>query len=187
MTAKGGRETAFERIQEHYRLEVRLARRLCDAAPEERRHLYSTVYSELYERVPYLREGLPLQELRVRAAQMARFLQRFLTRDSVFLEIGAGSCALSLTIAKSVDKVYAVEVYERMVDADLPENFQFILSDACSIPVPEESVDVAYSAELLEHLQKWRRLHLPIVPEPEVQEADSGAPKEEQEYAMPYN
>ena len=33
-----------------------------------------------------------------------------------------------------------------------PENFSFVLSDGSSIPIPAESVDVAYSNQLMEHL-----------------------------------
>ncbi|MGZ8941562.1 MAG: hypothetical protein ACXW00_02180 [Methylobacter sp.] len=34
----------------------------------------------------------------------------------------------------------------------IPDNFQLILSDGCSVPVPPNSVNVGYSNQLMEHL-----------------------------------
>jgi len=52
-----------------------------------------------------------------------------------------------------VKKVYAVDVsLEITGTALMPSNFQLVLSDGTSIPVPENSVDVVYSNQLMEHL-----------------------------------
>ena len=78
-------------------------------------------------------------------------LRRFLRPDSTFLEIGPGDCALSFEAARHVNKAYAVDVSEEITgDAEHPQNFQLILSDGCSIPLPEKSVDVAYSNQLID-------------------------------------
>src|SRR5260370_4811857 len=82
-----------------------------------------------------------------------RFLRRFLRRDSVFLEIGAGACTISLAAARFVKKVYALEVSEELTKSLIgPQNFELILSDGCSIPLPVDSVSIAYSHQVMEHL-----------------------------------
>jgi SAM-dependent methyltransferase len=39
-----------------------------------------------------------------------------------------------------------------VVNEDLPKNFELIISDGVSIPVPESSISIAYSDQLMEHL-----------------------------------
>jgi SAM-dependent methyltransferase len=69
------------------------------------------------------------------------------------MEIGAGDCALSLSLAGRVRRVYAVDVSDKVLgDTVQPPNFTFALSDGCSMPVPPGSVGVAYSNQLMEHL-----------------------------------
>jgi SAM-dependent methyltransferase len=145
-----------EEIREHYEIEKELATKLRDATREERRHLYTAVYDEMLRRVP----SHPLLARKTSAAETDRqvasqmlLLGRFLNADSTFLEVGPGDCSLSFEAARHVRKVYAVDVSEEITrKAVSPQNFQLIISDGCSIPVPEESVNVAYSNQLMEHL-----------------------------------
>jgi SAM-dependent methyltransferase len=82
-----------------------------------------------------------------------RFLERFLTPNTTFLEIGPGDCALSMHVATRVARVYAVDVSTEITRQDnFPDNFSLEISDGSSIPVPNGSVDVAYSNQLMEHL-----------------------------------
>ena len=77
----------------------------------------------------------------------------FLKPDSTFLEVVSGDCSLSLEIAKHVKKVYAVDVCNEITkNSTPPENFELIISDGQSIPVPENSVNIIYSHQLMEHL-----------------------------------
>jgi ubiquinone/menaquinone biosynthesis C-methylase UbiE len=76
-----------------------------------------------------------------------------LNKDFVFLEIGPGDCAVACEVAKQVRKVYAIDVSEEITNGlNAPGNFELILSDGSSIPVPPNSIDVAYSSQLIEHL-----------------------------------
>ena len=146
----------IERIAAHYEIEKELANRLRGASREERRHLYASVYDEMYQRVtdhPQLtRKTSPEQSERVIAAHV-KFLRPFLADDTTFLEIGPGDCALSFAVAKLVKQVYAVDVSDEITkSATQPANFSCILSDGTSIPVPAGSVNVAFSNQLMEHL-----------------------------------
>lgn len=146
----------IEQIKEHYTIEKELAHRIQNSTKEERKHLYTEVYDELYRKVPHhpqlTRKASPETTTWI-VNQRMQLLQRFLTPETVYLEVGPGDCSLSIAVAKQVKKVYAADVSTEITKQnDLPENFEFILSDGCSIPVPENSVDVAYSHQLMEHL-----------------------------------
>jgi SAM-dependent methyltransferase len=86
------------------------------------------------------------------ASQM-NFLGRFLEASSVFLEIGAGDCSLSLAVAASVKGVYALDVSPTIAHQQSPPaNFRLLLSDGITIPLGDASVTVAYSNQVMEHL-----------------------------------
>lgn len=143
-------------IREHYEIERELAGRLRNAPPAERHRLYAAIYEELFDRVPHhpqiARKASPEETARSVGRQMA-FLRRFLSREATFLELGAGSCALSLEVARYVKTVYALDVSAAITSRrSIPDNVRLIISDGCSIPVPEGSVDIAFSYQLMEHL-----------------------------------
>jgi SAM-dependent methyltransferase len=143
-------------LREHYEIEKELAAKLRNASRQERRTLYSEVYNELFQRVPahpqLTRKSSDRDTQRIVAYQM-QFLKRFLKPDATFLEVGPGDCALSIEVAKHVKKVYAVDVSDEITKGlSKPPNFQLILSDGCGIALPDNSVNVAYSHQLMEHL-----------------------------------
>jgi SAM-dependent methyltransferase len=144
------------RLAAHYEIERELADRLRNSTPEKRAELYSAVYDELFARVPdhpqlTLGESPELRQQRL--SSQVRLVNDFLDRDATFLEIGAGDCALSLAVAPTVAKVYAIEVSETIAaTAETPPNFTLLISDGRSIPVPAGSVTLAYSNQLMEHL-----------------------------------
>jgi hypothetical protein len=78
---------------------------------------------------------------------LVAFLLRRFTPKTVFMEIGAGDCSLALLAASYVERVYAVDPASRIAGGRLPPpNLWLVLSDEACIPVPEGSVDVAFSA-----------------------------------------
>ena len=145
-----------EDLYRHYQVERELAARLRSAGREERRRLYGTLYDELFERVPDHPQlsGKVDYEHRRRFVEIEMgLLDRFLYPDTTFMEIGCGDCALSYEAAKRAGRVYGVDVSRTIaMDNDVPGNFDLLISDGIGIEVPEESVDVAYSRQLIEHL-----------------------------------
>lgn len=144
-------------IREHYEIEKRIANQLRQSTPEERKTLYTTAYDELLSKVthhPCLTGKDSADELNGRVAYEMLNLAPFLKKDYVFLEVGPGDCAVSCEVAKSVKKVYAIDVSKEITKNLVapPPNFELILSDGSSIDVPERSVDIAYSNQLMEHL-----------------------------------
>ncbi|MGI9257777.1 MAG: class I SAM-dependent methyltransferase [Gammaproteobacteria bacterium] len=144
-----------EQIKEHYEIERKLADRLRNSTKEERAGLYTSLYDELFRRVPYhpqlTNKENPSERLRAVRRSIRLFGKR-LRSDSVFLEIGPGDCALSAEVASAADRVVAVDVSTEIPNKDLPSNVEFVVSDGSSIDMPEASVDIAYSNQLMEHL-----------------------------------
>jgi SAM-dependent methyltransferase len=142
--------------KEHYEIEKELATRLRESSREERKTLYVSLYDEFNQRVPIYTEAIGEQASQVTSVMASpqwRFLRRFLHKDTVFLEIGAGTCAISLATAGFVKKVYALEVSKEVTKhVQKPENFELILFDGFSMPVPAESISVAYSDQVMEHI-----------------------------------
>ena len=143
-------------LKTHYELEVKLAERLRNASKSERRELYSAVYDELFRKITYhpqlIRKALP-EERERKVKRTAEVLKKYLGPDSTFMEIGPGDCKLSFEMCKYARKVYAIDVSEEVTKyANIPGNFELIISDGSSIDVPEESISLAYSNQLLEHL-----------------------------------
>jgi SAM-dependent methyltransferase len=143
-------------LRQHYEVERELAVRLRSATREQRRSLYGSLYNELYQRVPHhpqlRRKSSPELTRKALAAQL-RILGPYLRPETTVLEIGPGDCSLSLAIAERVRQVYGLDVSEEITQQlSLPSNFKLILSDGTSVPLPPDSVDVAYSNQLMEHL-----------------------------------
>ena len=81
------------------------------------------------------------------------FIRPAFTLKSVFLQAGAGHFELALKAAGYVDRVYAVDAPvpadgKRLRQSKLPPNIVRVQKGTGGIPVPEGSVDVAFTAEL---------------------------------------
>ncbi len=144
-----------EQLRQHYEIEKELANRLRHAGRPERAALYAQVYDELFRRVPHHPQWTK-RDPAIREEQIegqVRLLERYLTPATVFLEIGAGDCALPLRLAPKVRKAYGLEVSAELTRG-LPhsEKFELLLTSGCEVPLPDESVDVAYSYQLIEHV-----------------------------------
>lgn len=145
-----------EQLWQQYLVEKELATGLRTAGSAERSSLYSAAYEELFRRVPHhsqLTYKASSDDRARRIASQIGLLSRWLNDQTHFLEIGAGDCALSLTLATRVAQVYAVDVSPSIMrTAAAPPNFTALLSDGTSIPVAPGSITVAYSNQLMEHL-----------------------------------
>ena len=149
-------DRTMEQLQEQYVIEKELANKLRLASREERRSLYSSVYDELFRRVPHhpqlTRQSSP-KDSQVYVVSQIKALKPFLDKEYTFLEVGPGDCALSLEMTKLVAQVYAVDVSNEITkNLSSPQNFKLVLSDGSSVPVPQNSVNLIYSNQLMEHI-----------------------------------
>jgi len=93
------------------------------------------------------------QAIRAVVQEQMRLIEPYLKPGIRFLEIDPGDCALSFSAAALVGQVCGVDVSEEITRRlSCASNFHLIISDGCSIPVDEGSVDFAYSNQLMEHL-----------------------------------
>ncbi|HKU88474.1 MAG TPA: methyltransferase domain-containing protein [Steroidobacteraceae bacterium] len=161
-------------IEHHYRVELELAERLRSAPPSERLGLYGEVYDELYRRVPnhpQLTRKVSDAERRAGVADRVALLRRFIDPTTVFLEIGAGDGSLTLEVARHARKCYALDVSKEILSGVHASNVQTVLSDGCSVPVPTNTVTLAYSFQVMEHihpddaLEQLRNLFAVIAPD----------------------
>lgn len=172
---RDGRSMA--RVREHYRVERELADRLRAAPDAVRRGLYPQVYEELFRRLPdhpQLRAGADPGARRKRSQSVDwqfAFLRPQLGLRSHFLEVGAGDCALAQRVAGHVERVYALDVSEHIMRGKFrAPNLVPVLSDGISVPVPEGTIDVAFSNQLIEHLDprdalaQLREVHRGLAP-----------------------
>ena len=84
---------------------------------------------------------------------MTPFVERRFTPRTVFMEIGAADCSFALRAAGYVERVYAIDVSGRFLQSVLaPLNLRLVLCDGVRIPVPESSVDIAWSGHFMAHL-----------------------------------
>lgn len=144
-----------EELKRHYQIEKDLADRLRHADRESRASLYGRVYDELFRRVPEHPQLQRKQDEGERAAavdERLALLARFLKSDTVFLEIGAGDCSLSRAVSKRVQKCYALDVSSEILERASAPGMQSVLSDGCSIPVPDGTITLAYSYQVMEHI-----------------------------------
>jgi 2-polyprenyl-3-methyl-5-hydroxy-6-metoxy-1,4-benzoquinol methylase len=144
-----------ERIREQYLLETALANRLRNAPPNQRVTVYGEVYDELFA---FLQKASGQEPHRTLGSDTVRwgldYLISLLKPESVFLEIGCGDGVMSIAVAEHVKQVFGLDVTDKCLQtAKAPANFQFLRSPDGSLNrLPDNSVDVAFSEQMMEHL-----------------------------------
>ena len=142
-----------ERLIAHYELERRLADRLRAASRDERSRLYSAVYSELFNSLPDHPQKTAVGMRPHRIAKQVRVLKPLMGRGDVYLEIGCGDALLPFALSGFAREVLGLDVMDALVDfAAAPANFRFMKTDGVEIPLADNSVDLAHSDQLMEHL-----------------------------------
>ncbi|MGH8249948.1 MAG: class I SAM-dependent methyltransferase [Steroidobacteraceae bacterium] len=111
------------------------------------------LHEELYRRVPDHPLLTTKRSSAARAVLVAREKQLLLTwlkPGDVFLELGAGDCAVSFAIAGIASKVYGLDLHDKIARDNQPANFELVISDGVSVPA--SGVNLAYSNQLIEHI-----------------------------------
>lgn len=145
-----------QQIEHHYKIEQKLAERLLNSTKQERKELYSKLYDDLFRLVP---EHPQLTRKKDQASKLLfvkkrlKIIKRFVKPNDTFMEIGAGDCSISLAVSHQVKQVYAIDVSEEIAgNQEFTPNFKLIITNGINIPLPDSSVDIAYSDQLMEHL-----------------------------------
>jgi SAM-dependent methyltransferase len=145
-----------EQLRQHFEIERELADRLRQATKDERRALYREVYAERSARIPHHPLVAAARDAAARATAIdpqTRLLHHFVTEASSLLEVGAGDGAVARSLSPDVLRSVAVDVTDALArDLRSPPNFEFLEFDGFEIPLPDGSIDLVYSNDVVEHL-----------------------------------
>jgi SAM-dependent methyltransferase len=151
-----GNERTPEQLRHHFEVERELAGRLRRSTREERTRLFRTMYGELFARVPdhpRLARREDAEATRRAVESQMSLLRGQLAGVNTFLEIAPGDCRLAFEVARHVQRVIGVDISDQSGGAaDRPENFELVVYDGYTLDIPEETVDLAFSYQFLEHL-----------------------------------
>lgn len=150
---KRGDSRAGDRLRAHYVLERALTARLLNSSRSERSHVYTEVYAELFKSLPdHPQHTVDRAAGDGQAGQDLRYLH-LSAKNTIFLEIGCGDAELSFAAAGIVQRAYGLDVTDELVKHErAPKNFHFLKTSGTNIDLPDGSVDIAYSNQLMEHL-----------------------------------
>jgi SAM-dependent methyltransferase len=146
-----------DQLREHYEIERGLANQLRHAATKsDRRRLYGDVYRQRSELIPHhplvVRAGDAAAQVDAARAQVA-LLMPFVGPNTRFCELGAGDAAVSRSIAPHVGLAVALDVTDALAPASDPSiGFEFHVFDGFDLECDENSLDVVYSNDVVEHL-----------------------------------
>lgn len=145
-------DRAPERIDAHYALELQLADRLRNAAAGDRAQVYGQVYSALFDNLPDHPQKIATAQINRAPGELAT-LKPLLHPQTRYLEIGCGDADVTFAVAEHTALAYGMDVTDSLVEFDrAPANFRFLKTNGIDIPLPDQSIDLAYSNQLIEHL-----------------------------------
>ena len=143
-------------LREHFDIERELAARLRDATSKEaRRALYGEVYRERSERIGHHPLVVRAADPHLRAPDVRHqlaLLRPFLAPSHTFCELGAGDGAVARAVAPFVEHALALDVTDALARGTPAPGFEFRVFDGFDLGVPDESLDVVYSNDVIEHL-----------------------------------
>ena len=138
--------------REHYALEKILADQLKKANREERKMLYKDLYNKLFSAFPEISQGVN-STVAHRLSWKMKFLRPYLRKNKTFLEVGCGNCEVSKKVCSFTKQVIAYEVSDKIPFVkDKPVNLTVKYFDGVRFYEPDESIDIIYSNQVLEHL-----------------------------------
>ena len=146
----------FEQIENHYQVETAIATRLKKAkSTYERKMIYRTMYSELFERVPdhpRLQPSKSEADAEISNRSKLRLVRKFLTKSSTFVEFGPGDCKFVTYVSDRVNFAYGVDISDQRSERDNGlNNFELIIYDGYDLNMNDDSADVVFSDQLIEH------------------------------------
>jgi len=146
---------SIEQLRHHYEVEKRIAERLRRSKRENRTEIMRTMYDELFAEVPdhpRLTAKINPERERISIVRQMRLLRHHLRSGQNYLEFGPGNCSLAVSLCSLVKHVYAVDICEQAGSIEKPENFTFIVYNGYNLDLPDNSIDIVFSNQVLEHL-----------------------------------
>ncbi len=147
---------SLESFRRQYEVEKDLHGRLMNSTRAERTKLFAELYDELFRRVPdhprLTRRDTEERSRRAVAARM-NILRPHLGGVKTFMEIAPGDCRLAYEMCQHVEQVIALDISDQSGgQQNAPKNFHFETYDGYTLNLPDNSVDMAFSYQFLEHV-----------------------------------
>ena len=152
-----------QQIWNHYQVERALASKLKQSDREGRRTIYATMYEELFLKVPDHPRLTTRDSAEMTAAAIQskmKVIRRFVNRETVFAEFAPGDCKFAMKLCRQVRFVYGIDISDqRGQTITAPVNFKLIVYNGYHLELEENSVDVVFSDQLIEHLHPEDTIH----------------------------
>ena len=149
-------QRSIESLRHQFEVEQDLARRLRNSSREGRTELFKTLYGELFDRVPdhpRLTRRDTAESSAIAVRSQLNLLKPVLNPGVTLLEFAPGDCRLSKAAAQHCKQVIGVDISDQRAPGDtFPANFELIVYDGYHLPLADQSVDVVFSYQFLEHL-----------------------------------
>lgn len=153
---KSYRGRTMEQIRHHYEIEKEIADRLRCSTRQERVQIMRNMYDELFAKVPdhpRLTSRKDPKRDHIFVAHQMNLFKSFLKPDQTFLEFGPGNCSLAMALCSQMSRVYAVDISEQINPSiHKPGNFNFIVYDGYNLDLPNASIDIIFSNQMIEHM-----------------------------------
>lgn len=134
-----------DKIKAQYSLEISLAAQLRDSSREQRKTLYGSLYDRYL--AVYPDAFIPGQD----AAKEIGCIEKFLTPQTRFLEIGPGDGHFSNELLKHSKNITTIEIGEEAVSQSV-DGINQLFFNGVEMNLPADSFDVVYSNQVLEHI-----------------------------------
>ena len=113
------------------------------------------MYDELFAKVPdhprlTRRESTTLTQRKIESK--LQLISGFLNRAIVFAEFAPGDCRFASAAAERVKKIYAIDISNQSGLSAFPPNFELIIYDGYDLDLKDDSIDLVFSDQLIEHL-----------------------------------
>ena len=160
---------SYDQIKNHYLLEKSIAEKIKSSTREERTKILSTMYDEIFSKVPDHPRLTKRQSDKVSARSIKKKLilvSKYLNSSVQFAEFGPGDCRFAFEIANRVKVAYGVDISDqRNPDDSVPENFKLIIYDGFHLEeIEPNSINIIFSDQLIEHIHEDdTKLHLELV------------------------
>ena len=146
-----------DQLYKIYKSEVKHSNRLRISDSNKRKSIYKEVYEDYYNELPFHPAFKVKNDYKIQKSRLDFQLNKIIPivkKHQVFVEVGAGDCALSKQLSAYVSKVYALEISKTYASQNnkIPPNMEIIIFDGFNFPFEPNSIDIIYSNQLIEHL-----------------------------------
>lgn len=146
--------TPDQKRRKHYELEKALAERIKAAPASDRARIAGEAMDTVFREIPWHPMlTLPADEYRKRLARKIAAFSPWIPSGKDLLDIGCGKGEMTAAFAGRSKTCTGIDVSaEILKGAPRIPNVTYIVMDAVTLDLPDDSFDIAFSSQLIEHL-----------------------------------